>query len=696
MKCRILHESSGRMRVHIEQFRMTLQQADLIEYAIRSLDCVENVRVYERTGNAIIAYRRGNRHAVVQALSELNYEDEKFHALVPEHSGREMRNKYEEKLLLSVLSKGFRTLFFPNVLNTAITVVSSIPYFVKGVRSLLHGRIEVSVLDAAAIGASLLRGDPSTAGSVIFLQNIGDTLEEWTREKSVDDLAEMMSLHVDRVWIKCPDGEEVLMDTGDVQAGDLVVVRTSNVIPLDGIVVSGEASVNQASMTGEAAPVFKSEGATVFAGTVVSEGELIYRVTKRAGKGKYDQIVKMIEESEKLKSNTVTAAYHLADQLVTGAFIGMGLTYLLTRNITRAMSFLMVDFSCALKLSMPLAVMSAMRDAGKYEISVKGGKFLEAVSEAETIVFDKTGTLTYATPKVADIVTFDGWSETEALRLAACMEEHFPHSIANAVVREAADRKISHEEYHTKVEYIVAHGIATTIDGKRAVIGSHHFVMEDEKIRVSDSEREKYHAIPANYSPLYLAVDGRLAAVLCILDPIREEAAGVIEQLHRMGLKKICMMTGDNRSTAREVAKRLCLDEFHAEVLPEDKAEFVRSEHACGRKVIMVGDGINDTPALSEADVGLAVSNGAPIAQEVADIVISNGSLQEIVRMRQIAEALMRRIHGNYRNIMGFNSVLIALGAMGILMPSTASLLHNLSTIGIGLHSMTPLIREEE
>lgn len=683
------------MRVHIDRFRMTAQQADMAEYAIRRLNCVEDVRVYERTGNAIIKYKRGNRRAVIKALSELDYEDEKIRALVPEHTGREMRNKYEEKLVFSILNKGFRTLFFPTVLNTAITVVTAIPYFAKGLRSLIHGKIEVTVLDAAAIGASLLRGDPDTAGNVIFLQGIGDILEDWTREKSVDDLAEMMSLHADRVWVKCANGEEVLMDTGDVSAGDMVIVRTSNVIPLDGVVISGEASVNQASMTGESAPVFKSEGASVFAGTVVNEGELVYKVTQKAGKGKYDQIVKMIEDSEKLKSNTITAAYHLADQLVPGAFIGMGLTYLLTRNITRAMSFLMVDFSCALKLSMPLSVMSAMRDAGKHDISVKGGKFLEAVSEAETIVFDKTGTLTHATPKVADIITFDGWSETEALRLAACMEEHFPHSIANAVVREAADRGISHDEFHTKVEYIVAHGIATTINGKRAVIGSHHFIMEDEKIAVADAEREKYDSIPEQYSPLYLAVDGKLAAVLCIEDPIREEAAEVIESLHHLGLNKICMMTGDNYRTAEAVAKRLNLDEFHAEVLPEDKAAFVRSEHKKGRKVIMVGDGINDTPALSEADVGLAVSNGAPIAQEVADIVISNGSLEEIIRMKQIADALTRRINGNYRRIMGFNSILIGLGAMGLLAPSSASLLHNLSTIGIGLHSMTPLSEEK-
>ena len=694
MNCRILHEASGRMRIHINRFRMTASQADLVEYAIRSLSCVEDVRVYERTGNAIIKYKRGNRQKVVDALSNLDYEDEGIRALVPEHTGREMRNKYEEKLVFSILNKGFRTLFFPSVLNTAVTVVTAIPYFIKGLNSLLHGRIEVTVLDAAAIGASLLQGDPDTAGNVIFLQGIGDILEDWTREKSVDDLAEMMSLHADRVWVRCANGEEVLMDTKDVSAGDLVIVRTSHVIPLDGVVISGEGSVNQASMTGESAPVFKSEGASVFAGTVVNEGELVYRVTKKAGKGKYDQIVRMIEDSEKLKSHTVTAAYHLADQLVPGAFIGMGLTYLLTGNITRAMSFLMVDFSCALKLSMPLSVMSAMRDAGKHEISVKGGKFLEAVSEAETIVFDKTGTLTHATPKVADIITFNGWDETEALRLAACMEEHFPHSIANAVVKEAADRGISHEEFHTKVEYIVAHGIATTINGKRAVIGSHHFIMEDEKINVEDSEREKYDTIPEQYSPLYLAVDGKLAAVLCIEDPIREEAASVIEALHHLGINKICMMTGDNYRTAEAVARKLNLDEFHAEVLPEDKAAFVRSEHEKGRKVIMVGDGINDTPALSEADVGLAVSNGAPIAQEVADIVISNGSLMEIIRMRRIADALSRRINGNYRSIMSFNSMLIGLGALGTLSPSTASLLHNISTILIGLHSMTSLSDE--
>lgn len=694
MNCEILHESSGRMRVHVNRFRMTLDQADLIEYGLRNQDFIKSVKVFDRTGDAIISYQRGSRRRVIEALSALDCEDEKLQALVPEHSSRAMQHRYEEKLVWGILFKGFRSLFFPVGLNTAITVFNAIPYFIKGLKSLVAGRIEVSVLDAAAIGTSLVRGDVGTAGSIIFLQHIGDILEDWTHEKSVDDLAEMMSLHVDHVWVQTGEGDDVLMAVSDVNPGDRIVLRTSNVIPLDATVISGQASVNQASMTGEPAAVFKRAGSTVFAGTVVEEGELICSVTKGSGSGKYDQIVKMIEDSEKLKSSTVNNAFHLADGLVPWAFAGMGLTYALTRNVTRALAFLMVDFSCALKLSMPLAVMSAMRDASRHDISVKGGKFLEAVAHAQTIVFDKTGTLTHASPRLADIVTFGDWDETEALRLAACMEEHFPHSIANAVVKEARRRHITHEEAHTKVEYIVAHGIATTIDGKRAVIGSHHFIMEDEKIPISDADRERYEQIPEEYSPLYLAVDGQLAAVLCIDDPIREEAGNVINRLHALGINKVCMMTGDNRNTAASVAGRLNIDEYYAEVLPEDKASFIRREHNLGRKVIMVGDGINDTPALSEADVGFAVANGAAIAREVADIVISDGSLENLVTIRQIATRLFDRIHANYRTIMGFNGSLIALGALGLLSPATASLLHNMSTIAIGLYSMTPVIEE--
>ncbi len=695
MNCKILHESSGRMRVHIDRFRMTLDQADLVEYSLRSQSFVKSVKVYDRTGDAIISYQRGSRRKVIDFLSALNYEDEAFLSLVPEHTSRAMQRKYEEKLVWSVLAKGFRSLFFPVGLNTAITVIHALPYFIKGLKSLLSWKIEVSVLDAAAIGTSLVRGDIGTAGSIIFLQHIGDILEDWTHEKSVDDLAEMMSLHVDHVWVQTEDGDEVLMSVKDIKPGDRIILRTSNVIPLDSTVISGQASVNQASMTGEPAAVFKRAGSTVFAGTVVEEGELVCSVTKGMGSGKYDQIIKMIEDSEKLKSNTVNNAFHLADGLVPWAFAGVGLTYALTRNVTRALAFLMVDFSCALKLSMPLAVMSAMRDASRHEISVKGGKYLEAVAHAQTIVFDKTGTLTHASPRLADIVTFGDWNETEALRLAACMEEHFPHSIANAVVKEAKRRHITHAEAHTKVEYIVAHGIATTIDGKRAVIGSHHFIMEDEKIQISDLDRKRYEHIPREYSPLYLAVDGQLAAVLCIDDPIREEAADVIDRLHALGISKVCMMTGDNKNTAAAVASRLNIDEYYAEVLPEDKAAFIRREHNLGRQVIMVGDGINDTPALSEADVGFAVSNGAAIAREVADIVISDGSLENLVTIRRIASRLFDRIHANYRTIMGFNGSLIALGALGLLSPATASLFHNMSTIAIGLYSMTPVISED-
>lgn len=695
MNCQILHESSGRMRVHIDGFRMTLDQADLVEYGLVHRDFIRSIKVYDRTGDAIISYRRGCRKKVIEALAALDYEDPKIRSLIPEHSSRAMQRRYEEKLLFGILFKAFRSLFFPVGMRSAFTIFCAFPYFIKGLRSLISGKIEVSVLDAAAIGTSLLRRDFKTAGSIIFLQHIGDILEDWTHEKSVDDLAEMMSLHVDRVWVQTETGDEVLMAVHDIHPGDRIVLRTSNVIPLDATVLSGQASVNQASMTGEPAAVFKRKGSSVFAGTVVEEGELVCSVTKEVGSGKYDQIVKMIEDSEKLKSNTVNNAFHLADGLVPWAFAGLGLTYALTRNVTRALAFLMVDFSCALKLSMPLAVMSAMRDAGRHNISIKGGKYLEAVATAETIVFDKTGTLTHASPQLADIVTFGAWDETEALRLAACMEEHFPHSIANAVVQAAKKRHIIHEETHAKVEYIVAHGIATSIDGKRAVIGSHHFIMEDEHIRLSDEDREKLGRIPPEYSPLYLAVDGRLAAVLCINDPIRLEAAEVIDRLHALGINKVCMMTGDNRNTAASVASKLHIDEFYAEVLPEDKAAFIRREHEKGRKVLMVGDGINDTPALSEADAGFAVANGAAIAREVADIVISDGSLENLVTVRRIAVLLFDRIHTNYRTIMGFNGSLIALGALGLLSPATASLLHNMSTIAIGLYSMTPVIKED-
>lgn len=695
MHCTILHESHGKMRIHINRFRMTLSQADIVEYFLKDQEAVRSVKVYERTGDAIITYERGRREEVVEALSRLDYDDEETLALVPEHTGRAASRAFEEKLTFTVLGKVFRSLFFPAPLRTVWTIAKSIPYILHGLSELIHGRVTVPVLDGAAIGVSMLRGDFSTAGNIMFLLHIGDLLEDWTHQQAVDSLTDALSLKVDRVWVRAASGEDVLVSARDVQAGDSVVVRTSNVIPLDGIVISGEGAVNQASMTGEAVPVTKTEGAPIFAGTVVEEGELVYRVTKTSGKGRYDQIAKMIEESEQLKSATETAAYHLADSFVPWAFVGMGLTYLLTRNVTRAMSFLMVDFSCALKLAMPLTVISAMREASTYAITVKGGKYLEAAARAETLVLDKTGTLTRACPQVVALTTFNGADETEALRIAACLEEHFPHSVANAVVKAAEEKGIDHEEMHTKVEYIVAHGIASQVNGKRAVIGSYHFVFEDEGVALPRATK-RFTAIPEEYSNLYMAIDGKLNLVISIFDPLREEAAEVVDSLHEAGVHRIVMMTGDSRTCARAVANALSLDDFRAEVLPEDKASYVAAEKGLGRSVMMVGDGINDTPALSEANVGVAISDGAAIAREIADVTIDGRNLYQLVMLRRIAMAMEKRTRQNYRFIMGFNGGLILLGALGILAPATASLLHNTSTIVIGLRSLTDLLSKEE
>lgn len=697
MKCRILHESQHKMRIHAVQFRMSMEQADLLEYYLRHLKYVLDVKVYERTGDAIIDYVRTDRtrQALIEALSRFDYEDPDTRALVPEHTGRALQAEYEEKLVFTVLGRAFRRIFFPAPLQIVWTVATSVRFIWMGIRSLLHGKLEVSVLDATAITASMLRGDFATAGSVMFLLRIGEILEEWTHKKGVDDLARSMSLKVDKVWVRADGGQDVLVPVNQVQQGDHIVIRTSNVIPLDGKVISGEATVNQASMTGESVPVVKKTGGYVFAGTVVEDGECVVEVTRKNGTGKYDQIVRMIEESEKLKSATETRAYHLADRLVPWSLGGTIITYLLTRNVTRAISFLMVDFSCALKLSMPLSVLSAIREAQTYDIGVKGGKFLEAAAQAQTIVFDKTGTLTKACPQVAAIYTFDGTSETEALRLAACLEEHYPHSVANAVVNEAKKRGIRHDEMHSEVKYVVAHGIASAVDGMPTYIGSYHFVFEDEHTRIPAGEEEKFNAIPEEYSPLYLAVDGVLRAVICIFDPPRAEAVKVINELHALGISKVVMMTGDNAKTAAAVARKLNLDEYHAEVLPEDKAAFIKKEHAAGRTVIMIGDGINDTPALSEADVGVAISDGAAIAREISDITISSGSLEDLVMLRKLSMALMDRIHSNYRFIIGFNASLITLGVLGILPPATSALLHNTSTIVTGLKSMTELLPEE-
>ena len=697
MRYTIRHESRNVMRVHLAGTRMSLSEADILEYYLRALPFVQDVKIFERTCDAIVKYNReaDHRERLIGALCDFSYRDEYALSLVPEDSGRAMNRYYQEKLFWKVVLHGARMLFLPAPLRAAWTAVKSLRYVVTGVTCLLTRGLEVPVLDATAISASVLRSDFGTASSVMFLLEVGEILEEWTHKKSVGDLARAMSLQVEKVWMKT-EGADVLIDVKDVQVGDRIVVRTSNVIPLDGTVVEGEMTVNQASMTGESVPVEKKAGAYVYAGTVVEEGECIISVAKVQGTGHYDKIVKMIEESEKLKSNTEARAYHLADSLVPYSLGGAALTFLLTRNVAKALAFLMVDFSCALKLSMPLSVLSAIREAGDCNVSVKGGKFLEAIAEADTIVFDKTGTLTRATPTVMRIETFNDMEEAEALKIAACLEEHYPHSIANAVVGEAKKRGIRHKEMHSKVHYVVAHGIASEIDGKKTVIGSYHFVFEDEKCKLLKKDEKKLEALPDEYSRLYLAIDGKLCAVICIFDPIREEAPEIVKGLRALGISKICMMTGDSEKTAAAVAAQLELDEYHAEVLPGTKAEFVRKEHEAGRKVIMIGDGVNDTPALSEADVGIAISDGAAIAREVADVTLSAENLRELVFLRALSMALMRRIHSNYNFIIGFNALLIALGVGGMLPPATGALLHNGSTLVTGLKSMTNLLEEEK
>ena len=687
-----MHESPGRIRVHAMQKRMTMAQADILEYYLKAQEGVIEAKVYDRTGDAVIFYE-GKREGMILALSRFSYKGNE--GLVPSQTGRALNREYEDKLVLTVVDRVISTLFYPIPLKRVITGVKAIPYLFKGLQTLFQRKIEVSLLDAVAISASILTGDYDTASSVMFLLSVGEILEEWTHKKSVDDLARTMSLNVDKVWTLV-QGEEVLLPLNEVEVGQEIIVRTGNMIPLDGKVSFGEAMVNQASMTGESIPVRKKIGSSAYAGTVVEEGECRIRVEKLAGSGRYDRIVKMIEESEKLKSATEDKASHLADKLVPYSLGGAALTYLLTRNVTKALAFLMVDFSCALKLSMPVAVLSAMREAGKHKISVKGGKFMEAISEANTIVFDKTGTLTYAKPKVEDIITFKNSDENEMLRMAACLEEHYPHSMANAVVAEAEARDLHHAERHSKVEYVVAHGISSIYEGKHVLIGSHHFIFDDEHCTVPKGEEEKLASVPPEHSALYLAVDGELTTVILISDPLRKEAVGVIQDLKALGIDKVVMMTGDNKKTAHAVARMVGVDEFHAEVLPEDKASFIQEEHRLGRKVIMVGDGINDSPALSEADAGIAISAGAAIAKEVADITIQEGDLYELVILKKLSNRLMKRIHGNYNFIIGFNAMLIALGLAGIMTPSNSALFHNISTIATGLKSMTPLIPEEE
>ena len=694
MKCTILHEGKGRMRVHVENVRMTLHRADVLEAYLNHHDAIVHAAVYERTGDVVITYT-GKRTAAIAILAGYKFDVAEYDALVTSADSRRLNREYQDKMFDLVAGRCLRKLFLPAPLDAAYTAFRSIRFLWKGVRCVLSRRLEVEVLDALSIGVSLLRGDFGTAGSVMFLLNLGSLLEEWTREKSLDDLARSMALNVDKVWVRS-QGTEVLVPLTKVRSGDEVVVRSGNMIPLDGTVLEGEAMVNQAALTGEAMPVRKAEGSTLYAGTVVEEGECVFIAKAEGGSNRYDKIVAMIEESEKLKSSTENRALVLADKLVPWCLGATVVTYVLTRNVTRAISCLMVDFSCALKLSMPLAVLSAMRECGSYHITVKGGKYLEALSQADTIVFDKTGTLTRATPQVVEVVPFSGCNEREVLQLAACLEEHFPHSMANAVVRAAKERGISHEEMHSEVEYIVAHGIASRVGGERVVIGSHHFVFEDEKCTIPTAEQQKFDALKPAYSHLYMAASGQLVGVICISDPLRPEAAAVLNGLRALGIRNTVMMTGDSERTAAAIAKQVGVDRFFAEVLPEDKANFVQQAKAEGHTVVMIGDGINDSPALSAADIGIAINSGAAIAREIADVTIKADSLEELVALKAIANSLQKRVHANYRFVLTFNSALIALGALGILQPASSAMLHNLSTIGISLKSMTNLLPENK
>ena len=690
MKFTIKHEARGRMRIHLVQYRMSYAQADLLLYYLHTQPQVKEAKVYERTGDAVIVYT-GDRQQIIDLLLAFAYEEVKAPTGLIENSGRALNADYQEKLVGHVVKHYAIKWLLPLPLRSCYVIWQSLKYMKEGVKTLLKGRIEVPVLDATAIAVSVLRKDTNTAGSIMFLLGFGELLEEWTHKKSIDNLARSLSLHVTKAWKKV-DGTEVLVSVDEIETGDQVVVHMGNVIPFDGVVAEGEALVNQASLTGEATAVRKAEGASVYAGTVMEEGTLTITVSKVGSDSKFEKIVKMIEESEKMKSNVEGKAAHLADKLVPYSLGATALTYLLTRNATKALSILMVDFSCALKLAMPISVLSAIREAGSHHITVKGGKFLEAMAEADTIVFDKTGTLTKACPTVASVVSFCDKTSDELLRIAACLEEHFPHSMAKAVVDAATQKNLLHEEMHTKPDYVVAHGIASTIGEKRVVIGSYHFVFEDEKCMIPEAKKELFENLPLQYSHLYLAIDGKLAATICIEDPLRTEAKSVIRKLHKEGFTNIVMMTGDSYRTAEAIAKCVGVDHFYAEVLPEDKADFVQQEKAKGHKVVMIGDGINDSPALSAADVGIAISDGAEIAREIADITVSADDLNEIVTLKMLSEALMKRIHKNYRQIVTFNAGLIALGVAGVIQPTTSALLHNTSTLLIGMDSMKNLL----
>ena len=693
MKCTILHDTAGRLRVHLCCKRMTLRQADVLEYYLLAVDGVRSVKVYDRTRDAVVVYD-AERERMIRALARFSFEKAEKLDLAPEHTSRTLNREFEDKLALTVMRRCASNLFLPAPVTSALAVIRSAKYIKEGLLALWHRKLSVAVLDATAVTVSMVRGDFATAGSVMFMLRLGEILEEWTHKKSVADLASAMSLRVENVWQQV-DGTEVLTKVTDVKPGDRIVIRTGGMIPLDGRMVEGEAMVNQSSLTGESMPVAKRPGSPVYAGTVAEEGECVVCVEKVSGSGRYDRVVRMIEESEKLKSTAEDKASRMADRLVPYTLGGTAVTYLLTRDVTKMLAVLMVDFSCALKLAIPVAVLSAMRESSGHHISVKGGRFLEAVAKADTIVFDKTGTLTYATPKVAQIVPFGGHREADMLRLAACLEEHYPHSMANAVVEEAKRRGLTHEEYHSQVQYVVAHGISSMVEDKKVIIGSAHFVFEDEGCCIPEGEQEKYDALPAAYSHLYLCIDGELAAVICIHDPLRREAKDAVKALHESGFTNVVMMTGDNRRTAESVAAEVGVDAVYAEVLPEDKAAFIRQEKEKGHTVIMVGDGVNDSPALSEADAGIAISTGAAIAREIADITVASEDLFELVTLRKLSEALMDRIHGSYRFIVAFNLSLITLGVAGVLPPAISALLHNTSTLGIGLKNMTDLLEDE-
>ena len=694
MRCKILHEIPGRIRVHVMMNSMTMEEADQLENCMTAVTGVYKVKVYERTCDMVICYE-GPREDLIRAIAAFRFDYGSMEESTPENSGRALTRHYQEQIIRMVTTRVMNQLFLPSLIRKALVVINSIRFIWKGIKCILKRKMDVSILDALSIGISIARNDYNTASSVMFMLQLSEQLEDWTRKKALTDLARCMSLRVDRAWMRTEDGSEVLVPLSQVKAGDVICIRTGNVVPLDGSVVEGDSSVNQASLTGESLAVHKKPGSFVYAGSVVEEGECIIKVGLSQGTSRYDQIVAMIQECEKLKSDTENRALDLADKLVPFSLVGTAVTYLLTRNITRAISILMVDFSCALKLSMPLAVLSAMRECGNYHITVKGGKYLETVAKADTIVFDKTGTLTYACPKVVDVVAFNGWHPDRVLEIAACLEEHYFHSMANAVIKAAEERCIEHDEMHTKPDYVVAHGIASSVNGEKIVIGSHHFVFEDEGCVIPAEEQEKFDAIPSAYSQLYLASGGVLVGVICIFDPLKPEASQVLQQLRELGITKIVMMTGDNECTAAAVARTVGVDLWHSGVMPEDKSHFVEREKAEGRTVIMVGDGINDSPALSAADAGIAIKGGAAIAREIADITFAAEDLHELVTLRRVAMKLQTRIARNYRFVLGFNGGLIALGALGILAPAASALLHNTSTLGVTMYSLTNLLPPE-